>query len=601
MLALLDETAMAANAYRRPDLSRRLVVTRRRLADPSLHVLVVGEFKQGKSSLLNALVQASACPVDDDVATAVPTAVRYAETPRAALVYEPEGDGFDEEPKRQEIALELVPQYVTEAANPENRKRLRAVEIGLPRPALQTGLVLVDTPGVGGLGSAHTATTVGALPLADALLFVSDASQEYSRPELDFLATARELCPNVTCVLTKIDFYPEWRTILEVDKIHLETNRVSADVIPVSSVLRNKALEIGDTELHRESGFPALVRALTDKVVGNAEQLSLKVTFATIMSAITQLEAQLSSEREALADPKRVQALVGRLEAARDNADRLRSQASRWQQTLGDGIADLASDVDHDLNLRVRELLRAADDAIDEGDPGDVWDEFERWVYRRVTEEVTRNYTLLHTRAGELGRLVTEHFGKGSEELGVALDPGAPEAALETVRASASADLERMNVTSQALSVLRSGYMGTMMFGMIAQGLSLAMISPATVAIGLVMGKRGLGEEKKRQLAVRRAQAKNAVRKYVDEARFLVAKDSRDTIRNIHRQLRDHFAALAEELHRSTNEAVLAAQQAASMDEKDRTAQLRNVEAELRRIANLKARVTAADPQPAAR
>ena len=47
--------------------------------------------------------------------------------------------------------------------------------------------------------------------------FVSDASQEYSGPELEFMRTARSLCPNVGCVMTKIDFYPAWRKILDLD------------------------------------------------------------------------------------------------------------------------------------------------------------------------------------------------------------------------------------------------------------------------------------------------------------------------------------------------------------------------------------------------
>jgi ribosome biogenesis GTPase A len=62
----------ATAAYQRPDLAERLEVARRRLVDPLFHVLVVGEFKQGKSSLINALLGIDVCPVDDDVATAVP-------------------------------------------------------------------------------------------------------------------------------------------------------------------------------------------------------------------------------------------------------------------------------------------------------------------------------------------------------------------------------------------------------------------------------------------------------------------------------------------------------------------------------------------------
>src|SRR6266508_2665572 len=213
-LTLVNLGTQAANAYKRPDLIERLRITRKRLLDPAFHVFVVGEFKQGKSSLINALLNAPVCPVDDDIATSAPTAVSWSEQPTAAVLYraadEPaDADGERPEPERETIDFDRVHEYVTEAANPENERRVHSVEVGIPRQLLADGLVLVDTPGVGGLGSAHSSITIGALPMADAVIFVSDASQEFSRPELDFLKTARSMCPNLLCVMTKTDFYPE--------------------------------------------------------------------------------------------------------------------------------------------------------------------------------------------------------------------------------------------------------------------------------------------------------------------------------------------------------------------------------------------------------
>src|SRR5919107_5986632 len=75
-VAVVDLGLRACEAYDRPDAAARLTAARRALADPVLHVVVAGEFKQGKSSLVNALVGAAVCPVDDDVATALPTYVR---------------------------------------------------------------------------------------------------------------------------------------------------------------------------------------------------------------------------------------------------------------------------------------------------------------------------------------------------------------------------------------------------------------------------------------------------------------------------------------------------------------------------------------------
>ena len=85
-LDVVDRAIGLTEAGGRNDLAQRLGHTRRRLLDPTVRVLVIGEFKQGKSLLVNALVDAPVCPVDDDVSTAVPTEVRYSRTPVATLV-----------------------------------------------------------------------------------------------------------------------------------------------------------------------------------------------------------------------------------------------------------------------------------------------------------------------------------------------------------------------------------------------------------------------------------------------------------------------------------------------------------------------------------
>ena len=167
---LVDLGIKACEAYKRPDLGARLTSTRKSMADPAVHIVVVGEFKQGKSSLVNALVGANVCPVDDDVATAVPTYVRQGAKPQAEVLYD--GDT----PRREPIELDQVRGYVVEgaiavAAGP----RVSGVEIQLPRKVLGGGLVMVDTPVVGGLGAAHAAASLAAISLADAVIFVTGA------------------------------------------------------------------------------------------------------------------------------------------------------------------------------------------------------------------------------------------------------------------------------------------------------------------------------------------------------------------------------------------------------------------------------------------
>src|SRR6266511_3809738 len=112
-LSVVNLGVQAATAYKRPDLASRLVITRKRLLDPAFHVFVVGEFKQGKSSLVNALLNAPVCPVDDDIATSAPTAVSWSEQPTAAvLLWPPDGgDDSEQDPVREKISIEQVQEF----------------------------------------------------------------------------------------------------------------------------------------------------------------------------------------------------------------------------------------------------------------------------------------------------------------------------------------------------------------------------------------------------------------------------------------------------------------------------------------------------------
>jgi len=601
-LSVVQLGTQAATAYKRPDLVERLALTTKRLLDPSFHVFVVGEFKQGKSSLVNALLNAPVCPVDDDIATSAPTEVRYGEEPAAAVLLKPPEDpsgkeDIDAEPIREAIPIEQVAQYVTEASNPANERRVQAVQISIPRKLLADGLTMVDTPGVGGLGSAHSAATIGALPLADAVIFVSDASQEFTGPELEFLQTARRMCPNVVCVLTKVDFYPSWRKIRELNVEHLKRHGVKAPLLCVSSALRIHALRTNDRTLNQESGFPELVGYLQNEIAANAEKLTVRAAASDVLSVSGLLMAQFQNEKQALANPENAQELVANLGTLKEKASRLRSNASRWQQTLSDGIIDLQTDLEHDFRGRLRMVTKQADEALDNSDPAETWDEFQAWLYRRVAEDIVHTYTFLHTRADELALRVAEHFGEDGGDMNMQFDLLNPTDVVASIDANTDIQAEKMGLMSQGLAAMRGSYGGMLMFGMVGNLAGLAMANPATLIIGLFMGRKALRDEKERQLMMRRNQAKQAHRKYSDEVGFVVGKDSRDTLRRMQRQMRDFFATRAEELHQSTAEALNAAQSAAKADESTRQRRLRDVSAEVERISGLRNRALELAPE----
>lgn len=187
-----------------PDRREPLYRDRARLADGRYLVLTVGEFKRGKSSLLNALIEHRPFPVNLDVTTATVCTLSWGEMPQALLYLLPESE--DEAPPPPiTIDLSEVPRYATEQGRAKGDPPVARIDIVAPIPQLKSGLILVDTPGVGSMNPAHTAATRGLLPEANALLFVASAVQPLSTVELSFLARAYEVCPIVLTVVTMID------------------------------------------------------------------------------------------------------------------------------------------------------------------------------------------------------------------------------------------------------------------------------------------------------------------------------------------------------------------------------------------------------------
>ncbi|MCO1661171.1 dynamin family protein [Pseudonocardia humida] len=597
----------------RPDLTARLRRARTRLVDGRVRVLVVGEFKQGKSQLVNGLAGAPVCPVSDDIATAVPTVVHHSEAVTVTLVRRvppvagdalpvaavldggPDPDAGPEL-ERVEVPAEELAGHLTGTA--EGADLLDHVEVGVPRPVLAGGLELVDTPGVGGLSSVHGAATTATLPTADAVLLVSDASQEYTAPELDFLARAVAVCPNVACVLTKNDLYPQWRRIADLDRAHLQRAGITAPLFAVSSTLRWEAVLANDTELNEESGFPELVRYLRRDVLGQADRLARRSVAHDVLAVSGQLIGGLRAELTAQEDPEAARALVERLAEARARANELKDRSARWQQTLGDGVADLNADIDHDLRGRMREITRVAEEEISAGDPSTTWEQFTRWAHQEVAAAAAANFVWATQRTRWLGERVAEHFSADRDQLLPALR-AEPSDALSSARPIAMRAEETFGVGQKALTGMRGGYMGMLMFGMLGTFVGFAsLLNPLGVGAGLFMAGKSIRDERKRIVTKRQNEARAAVRRFVDDVTFQVAKESRDRLRGVQRDLRDHFTAQAEQMKRSLAESQLAAERAVKASQGERERRIPEIRAELQRLEALRAAARALVPTP---
>ena len=175
----------------------QLAALRDRLAAARLRVLVAGEAKRGKSTLINALLGRPVLPSGVTPLTAVATTVRYGEDPHAEVQF---GDGYEEK-----HPLAALDDLVTERGNPRNRRGIAAVTAFVDAPVLAGGVELVDTPGTGSVFAWDTDAAHQALETMDAAVFVLTADPPVSASERELLAKVGDLSVRTFAVLNKAD------------------------------------------------------------------------------------------------------------------------------------------------------------------------------------------------------------------------------------------------------------------------------------------------------------------------------------------------------------------------------------------------------------
>jgi GTP-binding protein EngB required for normal cell division len=192
----LARLAELARTLRAPGVEREARELLARVEEGRFFVACVGQFKRGKSTLLNALVGESVLPTGVVPVTSTITLLRHGmRGARVRFV-----DGRDER-----VEVDALAQLVTEEANPGNEKGVRAVEVFLEAPLLSGGMCLVDTPGLGSAFDANSAVTREFVPHVDAALVVIGADPPLSGEELRLVeAVAREV-RHVIVVLNKAD------------------------------------------------------------------------------------------------------------------------------------------------------------------------------------------------------------------------------------------------------------------------------------------------------------------------------------------------------------------------------------------------------------
>jgi GTP-binding protein EngB required for normal cell division len=587
----------------RTDLRERLERTWKRLERTTVTVAVVGEFKTGKSSFVNALIGTTVCPSDDLLSTTATTLVGWGPAAEATVVLAPNGvepdaakePGEPDEGGEREVGIPVsdIPRYAREGSDPETTRAVRLVEVRLNRRILESGLCLVDTPGFGGLESDMGDLILGALASSDAVLLVTDAFSELTAPEVDFLREASTRCSRLACVVTKIDLAPHWRTIVDRNVAHLRAAGFEIPVLAVSSFVRLRAASRSDTAMHRESQFPDLLRFIASDVMPAVRTAAATGAAGDVERLSSHLEVQLTAERDVLADPTRAPEALATIGRARQQAARLAAASANWQQTLRDGMLDLSADAQHDLQERMRGILEQADELIGRSDPKETGEQIVAWVRRQVAQQVVTAFDLLGTRTHDLVESVAAHF---AADVPIELVDGA---AAVPSRALSAAEFELRSGEVPArrgesvLTAARGTYSGATLVGFAANILALPFALPITLAVGAMLGRKAIRDDRKRQLENRRLEMRRAVQRYVGHVAPVADKELRDALRLTERRLRDTFQGLAQELTASADAALASVGRTTGLDDQARRERLESVDRQLGDVTSLRRRAAA--------
>ncbi|MCL6449299.1 MAG: dynamin family protein, partial [Armatimonadetes bacterium] len=388
LLNALEELINLAGRQENRFAAELLQETKERFEKETFTLVILGEFKRGKSTFVNALLGEPLLPTAIVPLTAIPTIIHYQEHPGAQVVFL---NG-----ERRVIELEAITAFVTEKENPANRKQVREVQVGYASPFLRRGVILVDTPGVGSVYEHNTGAAYAYLPRSDAGIFLLSVDAPLSKTEIDYLKDVRQHVHKLFFVVNKIDVV-SGSDVEEALEFLRGTLRNIFDgqetmLFPLSARLALEGKRENNRQKIAASGIPELEEKLNSFIEQNKVKLIREITAARALRIAGELELALLLWRRAMEETEqdlsakiaRFNQELARLEQEREDSiyllyrevDRLRKEVEEnmalfRRENEGNVVRQLEEfaaglqarsprEAAHTLKQQVQEIVRAA-------------------------------------------------------------------------------------------------------------------------------------------------------------------------------------------------------------------------------------------------
>ncbi len=344
---------------------------RERLAEGRFHLAILGQFKRGKSTLINALLGEAVLPTAVVPLTAIPTFIRPGRTRSARVIFLDRREPQNTTARTAQELRDFLTGFVTEAGNPKNQLGIEQVEVFHPAAMLSRGVVLIDTPGIGSTFHHNTETTLNFLPKCDAALFLVSADPPITAVEVEFLREVYSRTTRLFFILNKADYLSDEERRAALDflrKVLTEQVDLSADA-PIFCVSARQGLEARtqrDNALWETSGLAQVERHLIEFLVQEknaalSEAIGHKAT-DTLSKCLMQLHFALRSLQMPLEElQKRLRVFETHIETAQKQriaaGDLLAGDRRRMREFLEEHAGQLREKASEFLKQTVHEVI----------------------------------------------------------------------------------------------------------------------------------------------------------------------------------------------------------------------------------------------------
>lgn len=315
----LENTSEAMNQL---ELTRQAKQARDMATRIKSHVFsvgIMGEFKRGKSTVINALLGEEIAPADVVPASATLNRITYGMKPRATVLYK---DGHHEE-----VPVNKIADYVTKITEDSaaTAELVDQAVIEYPCQFCQNNVEIIDTPGLND-DDRMDAISEAIIPRLDAVVLVLSADSPFSKSEAEFVRN-KLMTSDVTRLIVLVN---------RIDVIYGEENRArilkSIRAKIVKEILeRTEAIHGADSKLYQDtkdklSDIRLYPLSAIQALIGRKENRQELVQQSGILEFEERLRKLLTQERGIL-EIARASGLITTLLGEGENALNLRMSA----------------------------------------------------------------------------------------------------------------------------------------------------------------------------------------------------------------------------------------------------------------------------------